>query len=129
MPQRLEEYLNFKEELRIENGLVLKGHLLVIPSSLRPQMPQLIYQGHKGAEKCLLKANESSFWPGISRNIKELTTKCPACMQVSKQRPKVEQNHSVPSFPWQKLECDLFDYLGQAHSTFWLQTITASIPS
>ena len=45
----------------------------MIPSRLRPQMLQIIHQGHMGTEKCLLKAKESLFWPGISRDIKELT--------------------------------------------------------
>ena len=66
-----------------------------------------------GTEKCLLKAKESLFWPGISRDIKELTANCATCIQFSKQQPKEALcPHSVPSFPWQKLGCDLFDYQG-----------------
>ena len=64
-------------------------------------------------EKCLLKAKESLFWPGVLRVIKELMTKCPTCIQFSKQQLKEKlQPHSVPSFPWQKIGCDLFDYHG-----------------
>ena len=112
-PQDLREFWNFREDLSVENGLVLKRHRLVIPSRLRPQMLQIIHQGHMGTEKCLLKAKESLFWPGISRDIKELTANCATCIQFSKQQPKEALcPHSVPSFPWQKLGCDLFDYQG-----------------
>ena len=89
-------------------------------------MLKLIHQGHMGAEKCLLKAKESLLWPGIKRNIKELTTKCPTCMQFSKQQPKEElQPHSVPSFPWQKLGCDLFGYHGAQYLFNHLKSIFA----
>ena len=37
-PQDLKEYWNFREDLSAENGPPLKGHRLIIPSSLRPQM-------------------------------------------------------------------------------------------
>ncbi|KAL9971554.1 hypothetical protein ACROYT_G017729, partial [Oculina patagonica] len=55
-PQDLKEFWNFREDLSVENGLILKGHKLVIPSKLRPQMLQIIHQGHMGTEKCLLRA-------------------------------------------------------------------------
>ena len=75
-PQDLREFWNFREDLSVENGVVLKRHCLVIPTRLRPQMLQIIHQGHMGMEKCLLKAKESIFWPGILRDIKELTANC-----------------------------------------------------
>ena len=104
-PQDLREFWNFREDLSVENGLVLKRHRLV--------MLQIIHQGHMRTEQCLLKAKESLFWPGISRDIKELTANCATCIQFSKQQPKEALcPHSVPSFQWQKLGCNLFDYQG-----------------
>ena len=101
-PQDLREFWNFREDLSVENGLILKRHCLVIPSRLHPQMLQIIHQGHMGTEKCLLKAKESLFWPSISRDIKELTANCATCIQFSKQQPKEALcPHSVPSFPIQ----------------------------
>jgi len=43
-----------------------------------------------GAMKRLLKAKENLFWPGISRNVKELTANCPAFIWFSKQKPREE---------------------------------------
>ncbi|KAL9950226.1 hypothetical protein ACROYT_G042698 [Oculina patagonica] len=112
-PQDLKEFWNFREYLSVENGLILKGHKLVIPSKLRPQMLQIIHQGHMGTEKCLLRARDSLFWPGISRDIKEMTKNCPTCAQFSKQQPKETLHpHKIPSYPWPKLGCDLFDHGG-----------------
>lgn len=42
-----------------------------------------------------------------------MTENCPTCAQFSKQQPKETLHpHNVPSYPWQKLGCDLFDYQG-----------------
>lgn len=93
----------------IWNGLILKRHHLVITSKVCPQMLQIIHQGHMGMEKCHLKAKESLFWLGISRDIKELTANCATWIQQPKETlcPL-----STLGFPWQKLGCDLFDYKG-----------------
>ena len=51
--QDLREFWNFREDL--------KGHCLVIPCKLRPQMLQIIHPGHMGTENCFLKTQESFF--------------------------------------------------------------------
>ena len=71
-PYDLKDYCNYREDLSVENGLVLKGHRLIVPESLRTQMLSLVHQGHMGTEKCLLRAKDCMFWPGISKDIMEL---------------------------------------------------------
>ncbi|XP_022797031.1 uncharacterized protein K02A2.6-like [Stylophora pistillata] len=80
---------------------------------MRPQILQIIHQGHLGAEKCNLKARDCVFWPGISKDINEMASNCATCIQFSKRQPKEPLHpHCVPSFPWQKLATDLLDYQG-----------------
>ena len=55
-PHDLKDYWNYREDLSLENGLVLKGHRLIVPESLRTQMLSLVHQGHMGTEKCVLRA-------------------------------------------------------------------------
>ena len=112
-PKDLRDYWNYREDLSVENGLVLKGHRLIIPEKLRPQVLTLVHQGHMGAEKCLLRARDCMFWPGISKDIKELTSSCPTCIKYAKQQPKEPLlQYNLPSYPWQMLRSDLFDYHG-----------------
>ena len=69
VPQELHPYWNFREDLSVEEGLVTKGFRLLIPSTLHRKVLEQIHEGHQGMEKCMLKARESMFWPGISDDI------------------------------------------------------------
>ena len=49
----LQIYWNFREELCICDGLLLKGYRLITPSSLRTEMLDKIHSSHLGTKKCL----------------------------------------------------------------------------
>ena len=65
-----------REDLSMENGLITKGARLMIPSTLRRKVLEQIHEGHLGIEKCMLKARDSVFWPGISNDIRDTVEKC-----------------------------------------------------
>ena len=87
--QSLHDYWNFREELTIEDGLVLKGDRIVIPPTLRPEVLNIIHQGHLGQEKCLLRARTSVFWPGIT---KESSTKLTSAIPARNTREKQQKS-------------------------------------
>ena len=60
-PQELWDYWNFRCDLVIEDGLVLKGDRIVIPQSLKKEVLKAIHTGHQIETKCLLLARESVF--------------------------------------------------------------------
>ena len=76
LPHELHPYWNFRDELSVEDGLLTKGSRLLIPSTLRRKMLEQIHEGHQGIKKCMLKARDSVFWPGISDEIREAVEKC-----------------------------------------------------
>ena len=76
LPQELHPYWNFWDELSVKDGLVTKSSKLLIPSSLRRKTLEQIHEGHQGMEKCMLKARESVYWPGISDDIWKAVEKC-----------------------------------------------------
>ena len=69
LPQELHMFWNYREDLSMENGLITKGARLLIPFTLRKKVLEQIHDGHLGIEKCMLKARDSVFWPGISNDI------------------------------------------------------------
>ena len=84
LPHKLHAFWNYREDLSMENGLITKGARLIIPSTLRRKVLEQIHEGHLGIEKCMLKARDSVFWPGISNEIRETVEKCGICQASSK---------------------------------------------
>ena len=109
LPQELHTFWNYREDLSMENRLIKKGARLVIPSTLRRKVLEQIHEGHLGIKKCMLKARDSVFWPGISNDIRETVEKCGIC-QASFRAAKQVGNVSddVPSHAWHTLGTDPF---------------------
>ena len=115
-PQSLHEYWNFREELTIEDGLILKRERLLIPPSLREETLKTIHEGHLGQEKCLLRARSAVFWPGITKDIVNLVICCDACQKHQRKQQKQELlQPEPPCYPWQILNSDLFEYKGNQY--------------
>ena len=96
------------EKTSMENGLVTKGARLVIPSTLRSKVLEQIHKGHLGIEKCMLKARDSVFWPGISNDIRETVEKCGIWQASSKSSKSIGNVSDVPPHAWHTLGTDLF---------------------
>ena len=79
----------------MENGLITKGARLIIPSTLRRKVLEQIH-GHLGVEKCMLKARDSVFWPGISNDIRETVERCGICQASSRAAKPVGNVSDVP---------------------------------
>ena len=95
-PQELHMFWNYREDLSMENGLITKGARLLIPSTLRRKVLEQIHDGHLGIEKCMLKARDSVFWPGISNDIQETVAKCGICQASSRAAKPVGNVSDVP---------------------------------
>lgn len=110
-PNLLLEYWNFREELTIEDGIILKADRIIIPTSLRPEILTTVHQGHMGQEKCLLRARTAVFWPGITKEITDLVQKCEPCQRHQRKLHKEPiLQPEIPCRPWEQLSSDLLEY-------------------
>ena len=100
-----------KKQITIEDGLLLKGTHIIVPQTLCKEMIQLLHTGHLGLEKCLNRAKQSMYWPGLYDELKDLITNCTTCLKFSGQRPtsnKQHAGHEIPIHPWSELTSDIF---------------------
>ena len=110
-PAYLHAYWNYRDELTVADGLVLKGTRIVIPESLQPDVLKQLHYAHQGAEKCKLRAKGSVFWANINRDIEELVKSCPPCQHHQKLNVKEPLlPHDVPQKPWHTLGSDIFHW-------------------
>ena len=80
-PECIKPFFPYRDELTVYNGLVLKGHHVVIPTKLQNQLLNVIHESHLGICKTLDRARTSIFWPGITNDVKALLSQCRACAQ------------------------------------------------
>ena len=115
-PETLYPYWHFREELTIEDGIVLKGERIVIPQTLQSEILNTIHKGHLGQEKCLLRARASVFWPGITQNVVDTVKECSTCqLYQNKQQKQTILQPEPPYYPWEVVNTDLFEFKGQQY--------------
>ena len=57
----LQSYWTFREELKIEDGIILKGTRIVVPAKKCEAVLMLIHEGHLGLNKFKLYAKETVY--------------------------------------------------------------------
>ena len=112
----IKPYFNYREELTVVDGLVLKGQHIVIPSKLTQSCLRRLHIAHMGINKTLCQARQSIFWPGLSKNITDLISACPACMKyAAKNCAEPPINDLAATKPWQALSIDNFEWKGHKY--------------
>ena len=110
-PTYLHPYWNYRDELTVSNGMILKGSRIIIPKSLQSDVLQQLHYAHQGAEKCKLRAKGSVFWANINRDIEEMVKSCSPCQRhqtLNKKEPLLA--HEIPPRPWHTLGSDIFHW-------------------
>lgn len=102
-------YWPHRSNLSLVDGLLMFDARLVIPSSLRQDILDKLHEGHQGITKCRRLAIQSVWWPGLSKNIKELVDNCKVCAQTRRMHPEPLKPTELPDRPWQKLAADLME--------------------
>ena len=67
-PRNLVDYWNYRDELSILDGLVLKGTRIIVPKQCRNDLLDKIHEGHFGVDRTKLQARDSVYWPSINRD-------------------------------------------------------------
>lgn len=105
---KLQEFWNYRDELTVYHGLVLKGQKIFTPKRLRGEMLEKLHDGHLGIGKTLIKARDVLFWPGMAAEITEKIKKCPVCLENRpSQQSEPLKSHEIPPLPWAKVDTDL----------------------
>ena len=109
IPVSLHPYWNYRDELTIESGILMKNSKVLIPETLKQKYLIQIHQGHQGIEACRSRAREFVFWVNINSDLKEMVEKCDICQSQQNSTPIIQNYISeVPPHPWHTLGSDLF---------------------
>ena len=109
IPVFLHPHWNFRDELTIEGGILMKNSKVLIPETLKQKYLRQIHQGHQGIEACRSRAREFIFWVKLNDDLKELVEKCDLCQSQQNSTSIIQKYVSeVPPHPWHTIGSDLF---------------------
>ena len=87
---------------------------IVIPKSLRSEVPSRI---HQGKVKCKALAKSSVYWRGMSPDIEKMVESCVHCLQHQNFPCKQKLiSHEVPYRPFQKIAADILEVNGTKYN-------------
>ena len=108
-------YWDFRDQLSTDEGLLLMGPRIVIPSCLREEYLQRLHQGHLSATKVQQNARQHLYWPGLDADIADYTRRCQECICRSQPPKEPLQAHEVPQEPWERIAMDYFYMNGRLY--------------
>ena len=114
VPPNAQEFWNYRDELTVAQGLIVKGQKIFVPSSLRGEMLEKMHEGHLGINKTIARARDVLFWPRMSVEITEKIKNCPVCLENRpSQQPEPLKSHEIPPLPWAKVGTDILHKNGR----------------
>ena len=127
LPAEITPYFSFRDELSIQDGLIIRGDRVVIPWNMRAEIKKLLHSTHSGIDACLRRARECIFWPGMTSDISQIVRGCEICQKFqASNQPETLEPHELPERQWQKIGVDLFEQDGKDYlitvdylSNFW----------
>lgn len=131
----LKPYAQRRDELSVQDGCLLWGCRVIIPSTGRDKILDELHNGHPGVSRMKGIARSIAWWPGIDSDLQERVRKCEKC-QLHQKSPALAPLHpwEWPKRPWARVHIDhagpfqgkLFLVVIDAHSK-WLDVMV--VPS
>lgn len=102
--QRVYDELCVKDE-----GVVLRGHRLVLPESLRMKAIKIAHEGHQGVSKTKALVPSKIWFPGIDQMVEDLISDCLQCELNDKgTNHQPIKSTEMPKEAWVNLAMDLY---------------------
>ena len=83
-------------ELSTNDGLLLKGPRIVIPSCLHEEYLERLHYGHLSARKIQENARQHLYWSGLDADITDFVRRCQECIKKAHPPKEPLQAHDVP---------------------------------
>ena len=80
VPECLCLYFDIRDVLTVQDELVFKGQLLVVPANLRKELLTVLHSSHIGIEGCVCRARDTLYWPRMAVELRQYISKCDICL-------------------------------------------------
>jgi hypothetical protein len=107
---RTSPYWKHQNDLKVEAGTFFYKDRIVIPEDLRKWCLDLLHDGHLGISRCMSRAKETIWWPGITRQIEDTVNSCEICIKHRQPVTEPMLSSEIPTRPWQVIGADLAEH-------------------
>ena len=115
LPDIVKPYTSVTAELSVQNGLLLRGCCIVVPTAVKQDILEKLHTGHLGIVKCRERARQSVWWPGLSTQLVQMIKNCRECCKERCQPAEPLITSELPELPFQKIGPDLFEWEKQTY--------------
>lgn len=121
--KELKPYFDRRQELSIEQGCLMWGIRVIVPSELHQKVLTELHGGHQGTVKMKALVRSHVWWPNIDEDIMLVTQECAGCQLVQKD-PKLTPVHpwEYPEGPWRRVH---LDFAGPVEGKVFLVAVDA----
>jgi hypothetical protein len=103
------QYWTIRQQLSTEDGLVLFGSRVVVPSAARRTVLSKLHASHQGIVRTKQRAAQTVYWPGITNDIIQMIERCEPCQEHRPSLPKEPlRSDPLPDHVFQSVSADLF---------------------
>lgn len=113
-------YYNKKIELSVDRNCLFWGYRIIIPNKLREAMLAELHKSHFGTVKMKQLARSYFWWPGLDKEIENITNNCLPCMTNYKNPQKTMKPWPAPPSVWYRIHAD---FLGPFYNKMYLVVI------
>ena len=100
-------YKHRKDSLTVDQGCVLWGSRVIIPTKLRDAVLLELHETHQGMNRTKQLARSYVWWPKIDCDIENVIQKCVVCQMRRNEPPKATVHPwTFPDRPWNRVHID-----------------------
>ena len=103
-------YFILRDELYIENRMLMRDDRIVVPASLHNHLLTMVHEGHPGIVRMKRQLRKLYWWPGMDKQVEHYVKNCVPCNDSEKSHKTVKappQPIPVPDKKWSKLAIDI----------------------
>ena len=127
VPPDVKPFFPFRDELVIENDVILKGQKAVVPKSLQSTYIAILHKGHMGADRTKQLASDVVYWPKMRQDIESAVSQCSACNSWKAHLQKQALiKHPVPNLPCATVEQTFLTGTATFTWSWWIPTRAGS---
>ena len=116
LPDSCKKYWQARHSLTVDEGLIVHGCHLLIPSAMQKEILKELHKAHQGIVRTKQRACLSIYWPGMNNDIENIVTSCTQCqdhLPSNNKEPLLPK--PKPTQPFQETAADFCCHVGRQY--------------